>query len=392
MKSIFKNTVLFIVIFASGCQAQNDRLMLGIEQMEQYNPLLSEKNIGIVANASSVIANRKGVYTHLVDSLLSKGISVKAVFAPEHGFRGTAANGDIIADEFDEKSNLPIYSLHGKDFKPSSDQLKDIDIMLFDLQDVGLRFYTYISTLHYVMEACAEQGIPLIILDRPNPNGFYVDGPILDSAHQSFVGMHPVPIVYGMTIGEYAQMINGQKWLKDGITCNITVVPLKNYTHQTRYTLPLRPSPNLRTPKSINLYPSLCLFEGTDISVGRGTNQPFEIFGSPSLSKSNFGFSFTPISQQGATNPPHLGKLCFGKDLSQTADLSMIRLDWLVETYQDYKQQELPFFNNYFDKLAGNSNLRSAIERGDSVQSIYDSWKEGLDQFKVIRSKYLIYD
>ena len=392
MKSIFKNTVLFIVIMVYSCQAQKNQLILGIEQMESYYPLLKGKNIGIVANASSVIARGKGENTHVVDSLLSMGIKIKAVFAPEHGFRGTAANGDVIADEFDQKTNLTIYSLHGKHFKPSQDQLKDIDVMLFDLQDVGLRFYTYISTLHYVMEACAEEEIPLVILDRPNPNGYYIDGPILESGYQSFVGMHPVPIVYGMTIGEYAQMINGQKWLKGEITCNITVVPLKHYTRQTHYDLPLRPSPNLRTPKAINLYPSLCLFEGTDISVGRGTDLPFEIFGSPSLSNNTFSFSFSPISQQGATNPPHLGKLCYGRDLSQSEDLSMIRLDWLVETYRDYKQKGLPFFNSYFDKLAGNSSLRAAIERGDSPQSIYDSWKEGLDQFKVVRSQYLIYD
>ncbi len=389
---MFKNTLLFIVFLTWGCQGQNSPIILGIEQLDAYIPLLTGKAVGIVANASSVIPTEKETKTHLIDSLLTKNINIKAVFAPEHGFRGTAANGAYIEDEVDPNTKLPIHSLHGKDIKPTPNQLSGIDLILFDLQDVGLRFYTYISTLHYVMEACAEQGVSLVILDRPNPNGHYIDGPILEKEYQSFVGMHPVPIVYGMTIGEYAQMINGQGWLKNGLICDITVIPLQYYTHQTRYDLPLRPSPNLRTAKSINLYPSLCLFEGTDISVGRGTDTPFEIFGSPSLSPEEFDFSFKPVSQQGAVNPPHLGKQCFGKDLSKTEDLSAIRLDWLIETFKDYHKKGIPFFNNYFNKLAGNSGLRKSIERGESAQSISAGWQEGLERFKVIRSNYLIYN
>lgn len=264
--------------------------------------------------------------------------------------------------------------------------------MVFDLQDVGLRFYTYISTLHYVMEACAEQNIPLIILDRPNPNAHYIDGPILELEHQSFVGMHPVPIVYGMTIGEYAQMINGEKWLKNKLSCDIKIVSIKNYTHQTRYELPLRPSPNLRSAKSINLYPSLCLFEGTDVSVGRGTDHPFEVFGSPNLSETLFNYSFMPVAQQGATHPPHEGKLCYGRDLSDTEDLNYINLEWLIETYQDYKQSGKSFFNNYFHKLAGTHRLRAAIEKGEAQKDIKADWQEGLEKFKATRAHYLIYD
>ena len=392
VKSIFKNTVLFIVFLTCSCQAQNNKLTLGIQQVDKYAPMLMNKSVGIVANASSVIPNIKGNYVHLVDSLSYLNIRIKAVFAPEHGFRGTAENGAIIVDEVDEKTQLPIYSLHGSHFKPSAEQLTGIDVMVFDLQDVGLRFYTYISTLHYVMEACAEQNIPLIILDRPNPNAHYIDGPILELEHQSFVGMHPVPIVYGMTIGEYAQMINGEKWLKNKLSCDIKIVSIKNYTHQTRYELPLRPSPNLRSAKSINLYPSLCLFEGTDVSVGRGTDHPFEVFGSPNLSETLFNYSFMPVAQQGATHPPHEGKLCYGRDLSDTEDLNYINLEWLIETYQDYKQSGKSFFNNYFHKLAGTHRLRAAIEKGEAQQDIKADWQEGLEKFKATRAHYLIYD
>lgn len=392
VKSIFKNTVLFIVFLTCSCQAQDNKLTLGVQQVDKYAPMLMNKSVGIVANASSVIPNIKGNYVHLVDSLSYLNIRIKAVFAPEHGFRGTAENGAVIVDEVDEKTQLPIYSLHGSHFKPSAEQLTGIDVMVFDLQDVGLRFYTYISTLHYVMEACAEQNIPLIILDRPNPNAHYIDGPILELEHQSFVGMHPVPIVYGMTIGEYAQMINGEKWLKNKLSCDIKIVSIKNYTHQTRYELPLRPSPNLRSAKSINLYPSLCLFEGTDVSVGRGTDHPFEVFGSPNLSETLFNYSFMPVAQQGATHPPHEGKLCYGRDLSDTEDLNYINLEWLIETYQDYMQSGKSFFNNYFHKLAGTHRLRAAIEKGEAQQDIKADWQEGLEKFKATRAHYLIYD
>jgi len=285
---------------------------------------------------------------------------------------------------------LPIISLYGKNRKPTPEQLKNIDIVIFDIQDVGARFYTYISSLHYVMEACAEQGIPLLILDRPNPNGHYIDGPILENQYKGFVGMHPVPIVHGMTIGEYAQMINGEKWLANGIQCKLTVTPIKNYTHKTTYNIPIKPSPNLPNDKAINLYPSLCLFEGTNVSVGRGTDKQFQIFGSPFLDTSKYTFQFTPQPNEGAKNPKYNGELCNGFDLRNNSDLNFINLKWLIKAYNN-TQNKSNFFNSFFAKLAGTKKLEQQIENGLTEIEIKATWQAGLEAFKKTRSNYLIY-
>ncbi len=326
----------------------------------------------------------------MVDTLLTLNIDVKTVLAPEHGFRGTADAGELIKDGIDTKTGVPIISLYGDNKKPKLEQLKNIDLIIFDIQDVGARFYTYISTLHYVMEACAEANIPVLILDRPNPNGQYIDGPILDMEHKSFVGMHPIPVVHGMTIGEYAQMINGEKWLKNGIQCQLTIIPIKNYTHQMRYSLPIKPSPNLPNDKSINLYASLCFFEGTNVSVGRGTNKQFQIFGSPFLDSTNFKFTFTPKPNEGAKYPPHQDKVCYGMDLTTTENLKNINLNWLILSYQNSSNKS-EFFNSFFTKLAGSKKLQQEIEAGKNESDIKASWQEGLEAFKKTRSKYLLY-
>lgn len=368
------------------------KIVVGANQTAAYLPLLQGKRVGIVANATSVIFKANG-YTHLVDSLLALHINVEKVFAPEHGFRGTADAGELIADSKDLKTGLPIFSLHGTNKKPSKEQLDGLDVMIFDIQDVGVRFYTYISTLHYVMEACAENKMPLIILDRPNPNGHYIDGPVLEPAYKSFVGMHPVPVVYGMTIGEYAQMINGEQWLENNITCNLKVIPLKNYTHQTSYSLPIKPSPNLPNDKAINLYPSLCFFEGTFVSVGRGTNKQFQIIGSPFFDLERYDFPFKPISNEGAKHPKHENKTCYGYDLSNMEMLNSIHLSWLIEFYQAHESisPNQKFFNAFFTKLAGTETLQRQIESGLSETKIKATWQEGLENFKKIRAKYLIY-
>ena len=368
-------------------------LKTGAESTHLYLKLLKGKNIAVVANQTSVIQKRterkkNSVFTHLVDSLLSLKIKIKKVFAPEHGFRGKADAGEIIKNGFDRKTGLPIISLYGKNKKPSAVQLKGIDIVVFDIQDVGARFYTYISSLHYVMEACAETKIPVIILDRPNPNAQYIDGPILEMQHSSFVGMHKVPVVYGMTIGEYGKMINGEKWLKNGIQCDLKVIPLKHYTHETSYSLPIKPSPNLPNDKSINLYPSLCFFEGTNVSAGRGTEMQFQIYGSPFLTKNIF--SFTPQTNEGAKYPKYKNKICFGEDLRTSENFNALDLSFLIKAYKQNSSKE--FFNKFFTKLAGTEKLQQQIEQGVSQKEIQKSWKKGLDTFKEVRSKYLIYE
>ena len=311
------------------------------------------------------------------------------MFAPEHGFRGESDAGALINDEIDVKTGLPIHSLYGKNKKPSAEALNNIDLIVFDIQDVGARFYTYISTLHYVMEACAENNIELLVLDRPNPNAHYVDGPILDTAYQSFVGMHPIPIVHGLTIGEYAQMINGSFWLKDSIQCNLTVQEMKYYTHSLPYDLPVKPSPNLPNRQSISLYPSLCLFEGTAISVGRGTNLQFQIIGSPLLDSCSY--SFSPSSQSGAKYPKHESLKCCGWDLSKFKIDKGINLSYLIECFNQYNSKGIPFFNSFFDKLAGSNVLRVLIEAGWSEAQIKETWQEGLQLYKEQRLNYLIY-
>lgn len=377
--------LLCFCTFLSSCNSQSQQqIIVGANQLENYLPLLRNKQIAVVANQTSLING-----FHLVDSLLACSISIVKVFAPEHGFRGESDAGALINDEIDVKTGLPIHSLYGKNKKPSAEALNNIDLIVFDIQDVGARFYTYISTLHYVMEACAENNIELLVLDRPNPNAHYVDGPILDTAYQSFVGMHPIPIVHGLTIGEYAQMINGSFWLKDSIQCNLTVQEMKYYTHSLPYDLPVKPSPNLPNSQSISLYPSLCLFEGTAISVGRGTNLQFQIIGSPLLDSCSY--SFSPSSQSGAKYPKHESLKCCGWDLSKFKIDKGINLSYLIECFNQYNSKGIPFFNSFFDKLAGSNVLRVLIKAGWSEAQIKETWQEGLQLYKEQRLNYLIY-
>lgn len=345
---------------------------------------MGKENIGVVAHQASLVNHK----THLIDTLLSLEVNITKVFAPEHGFRGDADAGESVADQKDLKTGLPILSLYGSNKKPSEESLEGINIMLFDLQDVGVRFYTYLSTLHYVMEACAENAIPLIILDRPNPNAHYTDGPILEEDCKSFVGMHPVPIVSGMTIGEYAKMINGEGWLSDGIQCDLRVVPLKNYTHQTTYEIPLRPSPNLPNAHSIALYPSLCLLEPTVISVGRGTEMQFQIYGHPQLPETNF--SFTPRPNYGSKNPKLKDQLCHGVDLRNFERPKKIELQWLIQAHRDFPDKE-HFFKKGFYRIAGNKKLQKQLAQGMNEQQIRKTWEKDLEKFKKTRKKYLIY-
>lgn len=372
-----------------------DRSKTGADNYETYLPSLKDKKIGVVTNQTGIvliqessIVGTKKTQKHLVDFLLENNIQIQTIFAPEHGFRGTADAGELVVDGKDTKTGLPIISLYGDNKKPKPEQMQGIDIMIFDIQDVGARFYTYISSLHYVMEACAENTIPLLILDRPNPNGSIVDGPILETAFTSFVGMHPIPILHGMTIGEYAQMINGEKWLKDSIQCKLTVVPCLYYHRNMLYSLPVRPSPNLPNDQAINLYASLCLFEGTNVSVGRGTEKQFQIYGSPYLPKNEF--LFIPVPNLGAKNPLYNGIPCFGEDLSARSKIHELELKWLLKAYHstEYKTK---FFNPFFTKLAGTKTLQQQIEEGFPEKKIRKSWKTGLEQFKEMRKNYLIY-
>ncbi|MGX1023268.1 exo-beta-N-acetylmuramidase NamZ family protein [Psychroflexus sp. MBR-150] len=391
----FKNTVLFSLFLILACQAQDkssneQKLLTGADQTEKYVNDLRQKNIAIVANQTSVIKNNRDGYTHLVDSLLSLNINIKKVFAPEHGFRGQADAGEKVDDAIDAKTGLPIISLYASHKKPTETDLKGIDMLVFDIQDVGVRFYTYISTLHYVMEACAEQDIPLIVLDRPNPNRHYVDGPVLEKTHQSFVGMHPVPIVYGLTIGEYAQMINGEQWLKNQVKCELKIVPLKNYDTKKNYKLPIKPSPNLHSTLSINLYPSLCFFEGTNVNAGRGTSTPFQVFGSPFLDREKYDFQYVPEPNLGSKYPKHQGKICYGMDLTSHQFLSEIHLVWLIEAYQNTSNQD-DFFNSFFTKLAGTTQLQNQIEKGMSSIEIKATWQKDIDDFKKLKKQYHLY-
>ncbi len=368
--------------------AAKETILPGAYQVSEYLPLLKGKNVGIVANHTSLLNS-----THIVDSMLSLGIKVVKAFGPEHGFRGDQPDGKEINSGMDKKTGVNVISLYGNHKKPTKADLEGIDIMIFDIQDVGARFYTYISTLTYVMEACAENNIPLIVTDRPNPHGYYVDGPVLDPAFSSFVGLHSVPVVYGMTIGEYATMVNGEKWLKGGISCKLTVIECANYNHNSRYQLPVRPSPNLQDMKAIYLYPSLCLFEGTVVSVGRGTDSPFKIYGHPKFGIGSYVFIPKPIPGV-SENPPLKGQQCFGQNLSGAAELikndGQLELAWLLETYKMLHTQT-EFFSAYFDKLAGSSKLREQIIAGKTETEIRDSWQADLDKFKKIRKKYLLY-
>jgi len=388
-KSIFfKSTFLFwltmISFNSASCQKE---ITISAANVDAYIPLLKQKKVGIVAHQASVISSVKKTI-HLVDLLRKKNISIQKVFAPEHGFRGTADAGEKVGNRVDSKTQLPIISLYGKNRKPNKKQLKGIEVMVFDLQDVGVRFYTYLSTLHYVMEACAENNIPLIVLDRPNPNAHYIDGPVLNLEHKSFVGMHPVPIVYGMTIGEYAQMINGEKWLANSIKCDLTVIPLKNYTHQTIYELTVRPSPNLPNKQSIALYPSLCLLEPTKVSIGRGTDLQFQVYGHPGFPKTDF--SYVPKSNFGSKNPKHKGQICYGENLTTVNPPSKIELKWLLNAYSNFSEKD-SFFLKGFERISGVSNLKKQLIEGANEKTIRDSWTDGLNEFKKIRTKYLLY-
>ncbi|MBC8172348.1 MAG: DUF1343 domain-containing protein [Chitinophagales bacterium] len=410
MHQIF--SLLFVLFFCTGyCQenisgnemlspAQNNLLppeftlfdttiITGAEQMQVYLPIIKNKYVGLVVNQTSVVHQ-----THLVDTLLKLGVKISLIFAPEHGFRGTEDAGAAISNAKDARTGISVLSIYGNKKKPAAGDLQDIDVLIFDILDAGARFYTYISTLHYVMEACAENKKPLIILDRPNPNGFYVDGPVLHNGFQSFVGMHPVPVVHGMTIGEYAQMINGEYWLPDSLQCDIQIIPCVQYDHTDFYEVKIPPSPNLKTMRAIYLYPSLCLFEGTNVSVGRGTDKPFEVFGSPDIAKTEF--NFIPQSGPGAKVPVFMNEICYGYDLSQL-DVSTLReqqltLIYLINVYNLFHDKgEFFLTNNFFNKLAGNDVLIKQIQAGLTEDEIRLTWQQDLLSFKQVRKKYLLY-
>ena len=388
------NTLFVYQTYAQGIipidnvvKTSND-VKVGAESTAAYLPLIKKKSVAVVANQSSNIRN-----THLVDSLLSLGVKVKKVFCPEHGFRGLVDAGKTVSDEKDAKTGLRIITLYGKNKKPLPQDLIDIDVIVFDIQDVGVRFYTYLSTLHYVMEACAENKKQLIVLDRPNPHGYYIDGPVLEPAFQSFLGLHPVPLVYGMTIGEYAQMINGEGWLKDKATCNLKVIPITGYTHQDLYELPVRPSPNLPNMTAVYLYPSLGLFEGTVVSVGRGTDLPFQVIGHPTLQNANY--TFTPQATAISKEPKYKSQECHGYNLvdfgsQYMKNLKKLYLFWLIGTYQS-TPDKANFFDENFNYHAGNATLQQQIKDGKKEEEIRKSWQAGIETFKPIRKKYLLY-
>ncbi|MCK8492844.1 DUF1343 domain-containing protein [Spirosoma sp. RP8] len=380
-----------LVVFA--CQGQTNQkapgssdIQTGADQMALYLPALQGKRVGMVVNHTSRIGK-----THLVDSLIARGVTVKTIFAPEHGFRGEATDGEKISNSRDPRTGVFITSLYGRNNKPTPAQMDSLDVVIFDIQDVGTRFYTYISTMHYVMEACAENNKPLVILDRPNPNGHYIDGPVLDPKFKSFVGMHPIPVVHGLTVGELARMINGEGWLAGRKTCPLTVVPVKNYTHQTPYVLPVRPSPNLPNQQAVLLYPSLCFFEGTVVSVGRGTDKQFQVIGSP---YTKYGpYTFTPVDKPGAINPPMEGQLCYGIDLSTVAiSKKEMMLNYFFDFFKGASDKSKFFLaNNGIDRLAGTDQLRLQMIAGVSEAKIRASWQPALGAYKITRAKYLLY-
>ena len=398
-----QNTIFILLVFILSFNILNieyktndtkTSVIVGANQISKYQNIIKNKRVGIIANHTSLIFKENNLNSHLVDSLLSLGFDIKKIFAPEHGFRGTEPNGANIKDEIDSKTGLKIISLHGnkRNYGEIDDNdLTDIDVLIFDIQDVGVRFYTHLSVLHYVMKASAKNNIPLIVLDRPNPNGHYIDGPVLDLKNKSFVGMHEVPIVYGLTIGEYARMINGEGWLGDNLKTELEIIKLKNYNRNIIYNLPIAPSPNLPNKRAVNLYPSLCLFEGTNISVGRGTNLQFQIYGSPFLNKNRNEFNFTPLSNKGSKFPKHNQIICNGKDLRKVKDLDKLSLSYIISAYND-SRNKYEFFNSYFLKLSGNESLKNQIINNVPELEIKQSWKKNIDNFKLIRKKYLIYD
>lgn len=405
---------LFLLVFVSSLALHvlgQKRIIPGAERIDCYLPLLKGKKVGVFANQTSMVGN-----THLVDTLQKLGITIKAIFGPEHGFRGTAGAGEKVGTYIDKETGIPVISLYGSKRRPSEEDLKDIDILIFDIQDVGVRFYTYISSLQEYMEAAFENDKPLIILDRPNPNGFYVDGPVLQPEFKSFVGMQPVPIVYGMTLGEYASMLCGEKWLNEKANAkyaafknskelkkHLIIVKNENYDHKSKYILPVKPSPNLPDIQSVYLYPSTCLFEGTTLSEGRGTEKPFQIFGAPTLPKNLY--SFTPNPRAGAPSSKHYGEVCYGWNLSGTPEEILekvnqhVQLKWIMDAYRLFPDKNKFFIvpksgdmkNSFIDKLAGNDELWQQIRDGKSEKEIRASWEPALQQFKKIRKKYLMY-
>lgn len=384
-----KICTLFLTVLIASVSVAAD-IRTGAQNLDAYLPLIKDKKVALVVNHASVVKSE-----HLVDLLLANKLSVKTIFAPEHGFRGAADAGEHLKNGADAKSGLPIVSLYGSHKKPGSDDLKGVDAIVFDIQDVGVRFYTYLSTLHYVMEAAAENRVSVIVLDRPNPNGNRIDGPVLKKAYRSFVGLHPVPILYGMTIGEYAQMINGEGWLKDGIKADLKVIALQDYKHGDLCHLAIKPSPNLPNDLSIALYPSLALFEGTSFSAGRGTSKQFQLYGAPEYAK--HGFSFVPEPGEGAKHPKHRDRRCYGVDLSG-ASLDAVRaskkmsLEYLIDAYRNYPDREGFFLkNNFFDRLAGSDTLRLQIIAGKSEKEIRAGWEADIAEFEQIRAKYLLY-
>lgn len=411
---LFKVFLAFILL-GLNVSAQNSTIQTGADRINVYLPLLTGKTVGIFANQTSVVGT-----THLVDTLRKLGVDIKVIFGPEHGFRGTADAGEKVGNYLDEKTGIPVVSLYGSKKRPSAEDLKGVDLLLFDIQDVGVRFYTYISSLEDFMEAAFEFGKPLMILDRPNPNGFYVDGPVLDKKYKSFVGMQPIPIVYGMTIAEYAFMIAGEGWLSEKANAkyayyktaqnsadtpfHFQVIKCVNYNHKSKYVLPVKPSPNLPNMQSVYLYPSTCLFEGTVLSEGRGTDKPFQVFGHPSLPKNLF--SFTPNPTAGAKNSKLYGQVCYGWDLSGTPEQVLattndkVQLRWLIEAYKLFPQKDSFFIvpksgkmeQSFFTKLAGNNELWQQIKAGKTEKEIRESWEPKLSEFKKIRKKYLLYD
>lgn len=384
-RGFFILTILLFFFCTAGCKPQDDQpLVLGAERTDVYFPDLQGKRIGLLVNPTSRVGGQ-----HLVDFLLNAGMDIRHIFAPEHGFRGNADAGAEIKDNRDSETGIPVMSIYGKNKKPSKAMMEGLDVVIFDIQDVGTRFYTYISSMHYMMEACAENGVKMIVLDRPNPNGSYIDGPILDSKYRSFVGMHPIPVLHGLTVGELATMINGEQWLTGGLRCQLKVIPMKNYHHNDRYSLPVKPSPNLPNDRSVALYPSLCFFEGTQMSIGRGTPFPFQVIGYPDTTFGNF--SFTPASMPGmATHPKYEDQKCYGLDLRNIEMANGLNLQYVIDFYNKWHGKK-GFFTPYFDTLAGTDKLRKQIETGLSWAEIIQSWQPALNSFRKLRKKYLLY-
>lgn len=386
---------LFILALCSNCNSANktstssNEVILGAARTETYFPILEGKRVGLVVNQTSVVDSM-----HLVDFLRSKKVNIAAIYAPEHGYRGTVERGEYIESATDSVTGLSIYSIYGRLRKPTPEILKGIDVMVFDIQDIGVRFFTVVSTMSNVMEACAENGIKLIILDRPNPLGYYVDGPVMKPEFSNFIGMHQVPVVHGMTLGEYAMMINGEGWLKDSVKCDLEIVQLKNYTHSTKYQLPIAPSPNLPDMKSVYLYPSVCFFEGAEVNEGRGTYKPFQQFGTPWFIPR--AHSYIPRSIPVLSlHPKFENQVCYGYDLSgmeisELQRIKQVQLNYLIEFYRKSDQKEL-FFTDFFENLAGSDTLRKQIMAGQTEEQIRESWQTDLDRYKEMRKKYLLY-